>query len=428
MQKPVLQPADILLPAKGENLGLWAVLACDQFTSQPEYWQQVEELVGTAPSTLHIIYPEVYLEEENGAARIAKIQASMRQYRQQVLTQKVQGYVYVERTFPGLPPRQGLVGCVDLEDYSYTPGAASRIRPSENTLVERIPPRLAVRRGAALESPHILMLADDTEKAIIEPFAHKKDELELLYSQDLILDGGHVQGWAITSPQDIAQIAAALATLDNPERFAEKYDAQGQPHFALAVGDGNHSLATAKAYWEELKQTLPAAEAEDHPARYCLVELENVQSPAIEIEPIHRVVFGADPACMLRGAALFAGATGGALLPAGQDQQQFVALHKNGQQGIGVSNPHGAIAAATLDAFLQGYAVDHPEIVVDYVHGEDAVRELAQKGAVGILLPPFQKSDLFKGVALGGVLPKKTFSMGHANQKRYYLECRAIER
>lgn len=428
MQKPVLQPAEILLPQRDTDLGLWAVLACDQYTSQPEYWQKVENRVGDAPSTLHIILPEVYLEDADVPARIEKIHAAMKQYLAAPLTRKVQGYIYVERTCAG-HVRQGLVGCVDLEDYSYEKGASPRIRPSENTVVERIPPRLAVRRGAAVESPHILMLADDAEQSIIEPLAAKKSTLEQVYDQELMLEGGNVRGWAVTTQADIDAIAAAMAKLDDPARFAALYgaDAKVKP-FALAVGDGNHSLATAKAYWEEIKATLPQSEWDSHPARYCLVELENVQSPAIEIEPIHRVLFGAEVASVLKNAAAFATANDSEIVPDGKGQQQYVGLQGNGSQTLAVQNPPHPLAVGTLEMFLQDYMEHHPTVRVDYVHGEDAVRQLATEGAIGILLPPVQKSDLFLGVAQGGVLPKKTFSMGHANEKRYYLECRRIEK
>ena len=272
----MLLPAEILLPKEKTDLGLWAVLACDQYTSQPEYWQEVEKRVGQAPSTYHMILPEVYLEEPDVANRIETIHDKMRQYSQIVLTRKINGYLYVERTLDSGPPRQGLVGCVDLEDYSYQAGASLRIRPSENTVVERIPPRLAVRRGAALESPHILMLADDPEKTIIEPLAEKTGRLPLMYEQELMLEGGRIRGWAVTEPGDIAAIEQALAKLDDAAAFRSRYESGDHPAFALAVGDGNHSLATAKDYWEEIKQGLSEDERENHHARYYLEELENV--------------------------------------------------------------------------------------------------------------------------------------------------------
>lgn len=424
MQKPVLQPAQILLPKPEVNLNKWAVLACDQFTSQPEYWEKAAQLVGQAPSTLHIILPEVYLEEDGVQQRIEEIHTKMEEYLADVLVAGQAGYVYVERTLPGGAVRQGLVGTVDLEDYSYEKGATPRIRPSENTVVERIPPRLAVRRGAKLESPHILMLADDVDFAVIEPLAQQKEEMPLLYDVELMLDGGHIKGWAVTSPAQLQAVAQGLAKLEDAQRYQTLYGTNGVP-FAFAVGDGNHSLATAKALWEEVKPTLTPAQMENHPARYCLVELENVQSPAIEIEPIHRVVFGAKGEEFVQQMQQFAQNAGAKVADAGA--QQFTVVYGPNRQSFGVTGNIHPLAVGTLEAFLQKYQQSHPGTRVDYVHGENSVQELTQNGdAVGILLPPFEKSDLFRGVALGGVLPKKTFSMGHANEKRYYLECRQI--
>lgn len=429
MPQPVLRPAKILLPAEGTDLGKWAVLACDQFTSEPEYWQKVDKEVGGAPSTLRITLPEVYLEQPDVQTRIDAIHARMEEYLQGVFAPAVEGYIYVERTLENGAVRQGLVGAVDLEDYSYKKGTNPRIRPSENTVEERIPPRLAVRRGAALETPHILMLADDAAQRIIEPLAGKKLQMAMVYNQPLMLGGGEVRGWAVTDPDDIRELAAEMAKLDDVEAFRQKYGAtRDDAAFALAVGDGNHSLATAKALWEEVKPTLAPEERETHPARFCLVELENVQSPAIEIEPIHRVVFGADAAAFTAAFKAFAGQKGAQLLPQGPYGQQFVVVGAGDDDAFGLQDAPWPLAVGTLEAFLEEYLAANPSCKVDYVHGEESVRSLAQKDAVGILLPPFEKSDLFRGVALGGVLPRKTFSMGTAVEKRYYLECRKIQK
>lgn len=429
---PLFAPSEILLPQEGTDIGRWAVVACDQYTSQPEYWEKAEALVGTAPSTLRIILPEVYLEGPDTAERTVKIHTAMRQYLETVLTKSVQGFVYLERTMDSGAVRQGLVGSVDLEEYSYEPGADCHIRPSENTVLERIPPRLAVRRDAALESPHILMLIDDAAKTVIEPLAGKKDGLAPLYDQELMLGGNRIQGWAVTDPADIAAILAAVEKLDEPEAFARRYGAADRAPFAMAVGDGNHSLASAKALWEEIKPGLSVAERTDHPARYCLVELENIQSPAIEIESIHRVIFGADPASLLKAAAAFASTFGEELKPlegaVPKGAQLFRILHEGRETAFTVANSPWPLAAGTFEAFMAAYTETRPGIKVDYIHGEDSVAQLTQQGALGVLLPPFEKDDLFRGVALGGVLPKKTFSMGHANEKRYYLECRRIQR
>lgn len=422
MKKAVFGPAEILLPEEA-GLNRWAVLACDQFTSEPEYWQQAEAYVGAQPSTLRIVLPEVYLEEEGTPRRIQDIHAAMEEYLQHTLTRKVQGYVYVERTFEDGSVRQGLVGMVDLEEYAYEKGAKPRIRPSENTVVERIPPRLAVRRNACLESPHILMLADDPAQTIIEPLAAQKASLPLLYDTELMLGGGHICGWAVTEPGLLQQVENALAALEAPARFIELYGTSpDEPPFALAVGDGNHSLATAKAAWEEMKPTLSQQEKETHPARFCLVELENIQSPANVIEPIHRVIFGAQPGIIEEFAEFVKQTEGAVCAP----PQSFVLLQGTTETTITAQNPVLPIAAATAEAFIEQYCAARSEVRIDYVHGDDSVRQLVAQGAAGILLPDFEKKDLFRGVALGGVLPKKTFSMGHATQKRYYLECRKI--
>lgn len=430
MKQPALRPAKILLPAEGQDVGLWAVLACDQFTSQPEYWEEVDKLVGDKPSTLRITLPEVYLEEEGVEKRIEAIHNKMDEYQQTgVFAPAVEGYVYVERVLDDGTVRQGLVGAVDLEDYSYEKGVKCRIRPSENTVVERIPPRLAVRRGASLETPHILMLADDAAESIIEPLAGKKLQMAMVYNQKLMLDGGEVRGWAVTDPDMLQELSAAMAVLDDTALYREKYGAgDGDPGFAFAVGDGNHSLATAKAWWEEVKKDLPAEQQADHPARFCLVELENVQSKAIEIEPIHRVVFGAESGAFTAAFKAFAEKSGAQLLPAGAFGQQFRVVGGGKEDAFGFQNAPWPLAVGTLEAFLAEYLPQNPALKVDFVHGEDAVRELTAKDATGILLPDFEKSDLFRGVALGGVLPRKTFSMGTAIQKRYYLECRKIDK
>lgn len=467
LQKPFVA-ADILLPSGMVNLSLWPALACDQFTSQPEYWQKAEALTAGMPSTLHITLPEIYLEQPDTNARIAAIHEVMRVYRDVMFSRAVHGFVYVERTTQS-GVRQGLVGAVDLEAYSYAPGAAPPVRPSEHTVPERIPPRLAVRRAAALETPHIMMLIDDAARAVVEPFAAKKEALHPLYDTDLMLGGGHIAGWAVTDAHDIAAIENAVAALGTQAVFDSKYpEAAGRPPLAVAVGDGNHSLATAKAYWEELKPTLPPEARATHPARWCLAELVNIHSPALLIEPIHRVVFGVPAAQLAEAFCIFTAAhgavrcenaadapipcltasgnatageeTANATLPcpaapggatarenaANTTCQTFRFVGPDGEQTVSIQNAPWPLAVGTADAFLTEFTAQHPAVRVDYIHGAEHVRALAGPDAAGLLLPDFAKGDLFRGVALGGVLPKKTFSMGRAEEKRYYLECRAI--
>ena len=414
--------AHILLPQQAP-LETWACIAVDQFTSQPDYWQKAEELTAGKPSTLHIVLPEAYLETPQEAPRLASIRRTMEEYRQTVLTRHVHGYVYVERTQQDGTVRQGLVGAVDLEAYDYTPGSKPEIRPSEATVAERIPPRLKVRRGAVLETPHVLMLADDERCTLIEPVAARKQELPKLYEGELMLGGGHLAGWAVEDPALIGQIDAALAALGDADAFAARWPAAaGQPPMTLAVGDGNHSLATAKAYWEELKPTLTPEQRAVHPARWCLAEVCNVHSPAIEIEPIHRVVFGMSAADF--DAAFARWCAGRQVQLAENGPQQFRRMENGDHRVFAMTGAPEPLTVGTVQRFL-----DDVGAKVDYIHGAQAACQIAAEHdgpAVALLMPEFAKADLFKGVVLVGVLHRKTFSMGHAEEKRYYNECRAL--
>ena len=427
MTQPCFVPADILLPAAGTPLDPWACIAVDQFTSQPEYWQRAETLAQGKPSTLHLVLPEAYLGTPQEEERLQSIRETMKTYRDSVLTRQVHGFVYVERTQMDGTIRQGLVGAVDLEAYEYTAGAKPAIRPSEATVLERIPPRLKVRRGALLETPHVMMLADDEENTLIEPIGARKEELPLLYDGELMLGGGRLRGWAVENPELIAQICAALAALADPDAFARRWpSAQGQTPIVLAVGDGNHSLATAKAYWEELKPTLTEEERKTHPARWCLAEVCNVHSPAIEIEPIHRVVFGVTAKELYQALDAWDQANGPAKEPS---SQRFQLADRQGEIAVALQNPTAPLTVGSIEDFFAAWLPQHPQARVDYIHGASTALALASqpdRPAAAILLPDFHKADLFRGVVLGGVLPRKTFSMGHAEEKRYYNECRVI--
>ena len=428
MSEACFTAADILLPAAGVPLDPWACIAVDQFTSQPEYWQRAEHLADGKPSTLHIVLPEAYLGTPQEAERLESIRRTMEEYRKSVLTRKVHGYVYVERTQMDGTVRQGLVGAVDLDAYDYAKGSKPAIRPSESTVVERIPPRLKVRRGATLETPHVMMLADDADCTLIEPIGLIKNQLPPLYDGELMLGGGHLRGWAVEDPALIAGIDAALAALADPAAFARRWPAaKGQQPMVLAVGDGNHSLATAKAYWEELKQTLPPEQQADHPARWCLAEVCNVHSPAIEIEPIHRVLFNVDCGAVLLALIAWSDSNMAGICFGDSKQQAFTLAGPHVSNVLSFEDPVAPLTVGTVDEFIEYFMARHSEARVDYVHDEPAVRALTRQGGVAFLLPPFEKSDLFKGIVMGGVLPRKTFSMGHAEEKRYYIECRRIK-
>ena len=421
-------PAHILLPDASVPLGQWGCIACDQFTSDRDYWAKAEQAAAGGPSALRLILPEVYLGESDQQARVDQIHKAMEQYDREVLTRAVDGFVYVERILQSGRVRQGLVGRVDLEAYNYHLGSLPLVRPSEHTVEERIPPRMAVRRGARLETPHVMMLADDPDRLLIEPVGRQKEKLRPLYDGELMLGGGHVAGWAVEDPALIRQIEDAMEVLSSQETFLAKYP--GAPNdrpMALAVGDGNHSLATAKAYWEELKKTLTPQQQKDHPARWCLAEVCNVRSDAVEIEPIHRVLFNTSYDTVLLNLVTWSDENLAGIRFGDSFEQKLQLMGPRDRCHLSFENPSAPLGVGTVDEFVEYFLENHPEARVDYVHDEAAVRSFCEKeGAVGMLLPAMRKGDLFRGVVLGGVLPRKTFSLGHAEEKRYYLECRRI--
>ena len=397
--------ADILLPADGVDAGKWAVIACDQFTSQPAYWQEAARIVGDAQSTLHIVYPEAYLSE--GDARIPRIREAMARYLEDgTLVQRVtDGFVLVRRTTRS-GERLGLVGRLDLEQYDFAPGTDAAVRATEGTILPRIPPRVRIRRGAPLESPHVMMLLDDPGMTLIEPLA--RESLPVLYDAELMLGGGHVSGYAVEG--ELAQRTAA--------RIAQMQRESGG--FFLAVGDGNHSLATAKACWEEIRPTLTEREREHHPARYALVELVNLHSPALIFRPIHRVVFSADMHGLVAAFDEAVRAQGMALLPG----EEIVFARGDVRRGFDVHGRGDRLPVDVLQRFLDA----QKDMPLDYVHGEEDAVGLTRAGdATAILLGAIDKHGLFPAIAAGGVLPRKTFSMGESQGKRYYMKCRRID-
>ncbi len=407
-------PADILLP-QVEDMSKWAVIACDQFSSNPAYWERVRLKAGGSPSTINLILPEAELGTEQEEAHTALINETMKKYQQEhVFKTYARSFVYVERTLESGAIRKGLVGMVDLDTYDYSVGSVSAIRATEKTVVERIPPRMRVRRNAPVELPHILMLADDHEKVLIEPIAARKAELPLLYDFDLMEDGGHISGWLVQGAE-VDAFEARLA--DYTAKVGEKYEGLPGVPMVFAVGDGNHSLATAKACYEELKAANPGVDLSNHPARYALVELENIHDEAQVFEPIHRVLFKTDPDKLLRDLEGICAEDG---FP--------VTWYKGQESGvIYLDRARSQLAVGALQSFLDVWMKDN-EAEIDYIHGDDDTRQLAQQdGAIGFLLPAMEKSQLFRGVIADGILPRKTFSMGHAREKRYYLEGRTIK-
>ncbi len=418
--------AEILLPKANIPVSEWACIACDQFTSDESYWEKAQTIVGYSPSSLYIVLPEVYLEKAGAFARVDNIHETMKTYKEDVLTRKISGFVYVERKMQSGVVRKGLVGKVDLEQYSYKKGDLSAIRPTEGTVLERIPPRVAVRRDAVIETPHVMMLVDDIDHTIIEPVSNVKETLTKVYEGDLMLGGGSICGWAVESQELISAIENAVVKLGSSAVFDAHYpQVSGDKPLTMAVGDGNHSLASAKAFWEELKPTLSPEEQLIHPARYCLCEVCNIHSEAIEMEPIHRVLFETDGADVYEAWEDYC-EKNELDLEDGKADQVFTLVSLAGEEPFAIRSPKEALTVGTVDAFIAEYLNNNKEVRVDYIHEEEAVRKLCDDGAVGLLLPTFEKSDLFKGVVQGGVLPRKTFSMGQAVEKRYYLECRNI--
>ncbi len=412
-------PADILLPGKDIDKTKWAVVACDQYTSEPDYWNAVAQQVGDSPSTLQLILPELYLEQPDVEHRIEKIQAAMQaDLEAGCLDCYPDALIYVERIQSDGKCRQGLIGKLDLEQYDYAKGSTSPVRATEATVLERIPPRKKVRQGAPLELPHIMILIDDIRRTVIEPLAARKDSMQKLYDFDLMQGGGHLTGYLI--PADMQQqVLDALDALADPAAFAEKYGlAPGTPVLQYAMGDGNHSLATAKTCWEQIKPRLSEGERKDHPARYALAELVNLHCEALNFEPIHRLLFHVDAGELIKDFT--------AALPC-TEGDDVVLIHKGGRRGVKLTAAGDRLPVDLLQEFLDKWLREHPEAEIDYVHGAAALEELSLKeGNCGMALKAMDKNALFPAIVAGGVLPRKTFSLGEAEEKRYYMECRKI--
>lgn len=429
-----IQVPDILLPNENLDYQKWAVIACDQFTSQPEYWKDVESFVGDAPSTLKMILPEVYLETDEEKVRIESTKATMQEYLNKGIFREFNGFILVERQVAG-KTRHGIMLALDLEKYDFSKGSQTLIRATEGTIIDRLPPRIRIREGAQLELPHILVLIDDPKKTVIEPFVNKKNELKKLYDFELMKNSGHLQGYGISDYNDVLKITTALEQLANPETFKSNYNLdQDYGVLLFAMGDGNHSLATAKSIWEKLKPQVGL----DHPARYALVEVENIHDEGLEFEPIHRVLFNLNLNIvdeMIRfwhdNFKIEISSSPEAMIDAVDKQKpgshKFGFIINQTFNVIEISNVSSNLPVGTLQSFLDQFIQANGAEKIDYVHGSDVTCDLgAKEGNCGFYLPAMRKDQLFKTVIIDGALPRKTFSMGEAFEKRFYMEARKI--
>ena len=410
------QPANILLP-RDCDLSLWSVVACDQYTSRPEYWQRVEERVGRAPSALRLILPESCLEGPSVETDIMEVNNTMSRYLREGRFQEYpDALIYVERTLDSGKVRRGLVGVVDLEQYDYEPGTACAVRATEGVVLSRIPPRVAVRKNAPIELPHAILLSDCGD--IVAPLASRTGEMEPLYDFELMEGGGYVKGWLLTREQQ-EQVARAI-------RARKEWADRERGGLLFVAGDGNHSLAAAKECYERRKEMTDPSRWPDLPSRYALCELVNFYDSSVEIAPIHRVVFGVRPEELLDALLDFypSAAPG-----RGEGHRLSYVINRWSQGEITVGGFDGELTVGVLQRFLDAYTAGQPRARVDYIHGAAATKELGrQPGNIGFCLDALKKGQLFKTVMADGVLPRKTFSMGRAEDKRYYLEARRIRR
>ncbi len=416
----IFETADMLIPHK-IDFTKWSVVACDQYTSEREYWEDVKNITGDAPSTLNIIFPEVYLDDGNDDERIKNINVKMEEYLENGLFHEYKDtFIYVKRTQSDGRIRHGLVGKLDLEEYDFSAGSQSKIRATEGTIIERIPPRQRIRKNAPLEVPHILILIDDRERMVIEPLESKVESFEKVYDFDLMKNAGHLVGYNVNNIAK-REILLSIEKLGDKDAFEAKYGVKGKGILMFAAGDGNHSLATAKTCWEEIKQTLSEDEIASHPARFALVELMNIHDEALEFEPIQRVIFDTDPKKLLGALVDYYNAS---YMDNGGQRIDYTYQGKEGSVYITETNAN--LPVGTLQKFLDKY-LEENDGRIDYIHGNDVVRKLAcNDNTIGFMVDSMEKNDLFTTVIKDGSLPRKTFSMGEAADKRFYLECKKI--
>lgn len=414
-----LKPADILVPKESVDMEKWAVIACDQYTSEPEYWNKTAEIVGNNYSSLNMILPEIYLEDSDVSDRISNIHNTMEKYlSENIFDEYKDSMIYVERIQSNGILRAGIIGKIDLEEYDFNKGSTSQVRATEATVIERIPPRIKVRDGAPLELPHIMILIDDDKKTVIEPLESQKKDMKKLYDFNLMQGGGKISGYLIDNKK-CADIISSFNKLGNAESFKTKY---GSDNVLLyAMGDGNHSLATAKEFYEQLKRNNPDKDFSNHPARYALAEIVNLHSPALDFEAIHRIVTETDVAKLTD--ALYS-----ELKLSDEPSEQSFRIVLNGKEkNVFIHNQTSNLTVGSLQNFIDKYLSENKG-KVDYIHGTDVVTKLSEnENSIGFILPDMGKEQLFPTVIKDGALPRKTFSMGHAEDKRYYIECRKIK-
>jgi len=426
----------IMLPAESTAMEKWAVIACDQYTSQPEYWSRASELTAGEPSTLNLIFPECYLEDSDADKRIESINSTMKDYvDNSVLSEPVEGFILLKRDTPKTKNRWGLMTALDLEEYDFSKGSKSQIRATEGTILDRIPPRVRIRENALLELPHIMVLLDDPEKSIIEPLIESRDSLEKLYDFNLMMDSGSLEAYRVNSTEQLNKLGEAVEKLGNPEKLKNRYNSEGA--FLFAMGDGNHSLATAKTIWENYKKE-HASEPDlmNHPSRWALVELVNIYSEGIEFEAIHRALFDIDSNEFMNALS----STGEFRLTEAVNLDEMIKkvdnsggrqicgyCHDKGFGLIEALKPTSSIIAGTIQNFIDNYLKTHGGSV-DYIHGVDVTDELGRKpGNLSIFLPAILKETFFQTVIDDGAFPRKTFSMGESFEKRFYVETRFIK-
>ena len=435
---------EIYLPKDGIDLTKWSVVACDQYTSQPDYWDGVTAFVWDAPSTLKLTFPEIYLNDADKEQRIANITQNMINYEAQgILENKWLWFIYLDRETSHVRSRKWLIMALDLEKYDFNKWSQTLIRATEWTIIDRLPPRIKIRENALFEFPHIMVLIDDPEKKVIEPLANNTDKFKKMYDFDLMMDGWHIAWYQITDEESINGIISWLTSLADKETFKNKYWVGDDLWVLLfAMWDWNHSFATAKAIWEEKKKNLSEEERQNHPARFAIVEINNVHDNWITFEPIHRVLFNVDHEHLANEMVKYFREVWSDveithfsskeelkenLKESTPDMHYCRWANEDNYAIIGIKNPRLNLEVWNMQAFLDTYLKNNPQVTIDYVHWEDVTEELwRKKWNQCFLFPIMDKSDFFKTVVVDGALPRKTFSMWEAEEKRFYLEARKI--